>query len=90
MRTTKELLYLVKQTVQEERVQGICAAVNFLWTRDIILVEEYAVLNKFLQARLPEKKDYFYCWQPYEKEPRIRWLDEQILLLESYESEEKV
>jgi hypothetical protein len=84
MRTTKKLLYLVKQTVQEERVQGICSAVSFLWARDIILVEEYAALNKFLQARLPEKKDYFYCWEKYEKEPRIRWLDEQILLLESY------
>jgi hypothetical protein len=90
MRTTKELLYLVKQTVQEERVSGICVAVTLLWLEGTISNEEYCTTKDFLFFSLPERVFKMYCWEPYEKEPRIKWLDEQILLLESYESEEKV
>jgi hypothetical protein len=91
MRTTKELLYLVKQTVQEERVNGICSATTFLWLSDTISNEEYYELKSFLQTNLPPRAfKGAYCWKPYEKEPRIRWLDQQILLLESYGSDKKV
>jgi hypothetical protein len=90
MRTTKKLLYLVKQTVQEERVNGICSAVTLLWLSDTISNEEYYELKSFLRINLPPRVFNAFCWEPDEKEPRIRWLDEQILLLESYESEEKV
>jgi hypothetical protein len=84
MRTTKELLYLVKQTVQEERVGGICSAEIFLWRRGGISNEEHEHLKEFLYRNLPPRDNCRYCWEPDEKEPRIKWLDEQILLLESY------
>jgi hypothetical protein len=89
MRTTKELLHLVRQTVQEERINGICAASVMLAIREEILLPEYYKLSRFLQTNLPPRVFDAFCWPPGEKEPRLKWLDEQILLLESYEGEKK-
>jgi hypothetical protein len=90
MRTTKELLSLVKQTIQEKRVSGICAAITLLAYKETIPPEEHYKLNSFIKTTLPPRIFDEYCWKMYEKEPRIKWLDEQILLLESYGLEEKV
>jgi len=89
MRTTKELLHLVRQTVQEERVSGICTASVMLAIREEILLPEYYKLRGLLRTNLPPRVSDGFCWEQYEKEPRIKWLDEQILLLESYEGEKK-
>lgn len=84
MRTTKELLEVMLENI-DRLESGLCYYAAALARNDIISYSEYEHIIKYLDACLPERKyrgrylnslDYSF---PYgEKEPRIKWLKEQI------------
>jgi hypothetical protein len=88
MRTTKELLQLIRQEIEEHGCTGICSRVLILSMRGQISPAECNTIDSFLDMNLPQKIGF--CWLAGDKKPRLKWLDQQILLLESYEVEEKV
>jgi hypothetical protein len=83
----KELLIKLRDEVSRECDQGICTVLNQMEYDDKINLEEYSILKSYLRWNLPPKEFSPYCWPLGEKEPRIKWLNEQIA---KFEGEKKV
>ena len=84
MRTTKELLEVMLENITLLR-GGLCTYAWDLYTDwKYISFDEWRVLNDYLHYNLPERTFYFigdvprFSFPYGEKEPRIKWLKEQI------------
>jgi hypothetical protein len=60
------------------RPDGICIALSRLKEAEEIYLSDIF----FVTRLLPPRKSNPYCWRPGLKKPRIKWIDEQIKLLE--------
>jgi hypothetical protein len=40
--------------------------------------DEYEELAEYIHMNIPQTLDGAYSWEPYKKEPRLKWLNEQI------------
>ena len=63
-------------------IRGLCRLSENLFVTDVITEEEYGTILKYLDENLPTKQKNGYCWRMGSKTPRIKWLNEQIKLLE--------
>jgi hypothetical protein len=75
MRTEKELFELML-TRQDLFKTGICSWSFSLYIEGLITLNEYDLLRNYLE--LNSLKDGGYWWEPYEIEPRIEWIKQQI------------
>lgn len=84
MRTTKELLEVMLENI-DKLESGLCKLNSRLHDYKIFsLREAHEVYVHFAynlpakRHRLPDTRLIVYCWPCGEKEPRIKWLKEQI------------
>lgn len=97
MRTELELLILVRQHIKTYFRTGLCDVLSRLLDKDIINLEEYAILHRIITReiktgrlgkffRLPNyrtNEDYSgFFWPCREIKPRIKYLD---YLIEKYD-----
>lgn len=88
MRTTKELLEVMLENI-DSLESGLCILIHKLvFVTNDISFEEHVRLDEYLKENLPDKT-FSYEYDPPrfsfpwgEKEPRIKWLKEQIQLLD--------
>lgn len=82
MRTTKELLEVMLEVMLEKPNllnTGLCNLINALLDNDYLSLYEHEKISLFLEANLPRYRfNTVYCWPVGEKEPRIKWIKEQI------------
>ena len=85
MRTTKELLQVMLENI-DRLDMGLCKLSSVLYY-DLKLIDEaeFEIIDSYLIGNLPERKETgfipriaIYSWPKGEKEPRIKWLKEQI------------
>lgn len=98
MRTIQELLEtLLKNRNLFER--GLCKWVNNLYIKNIVTVDEYRILNKFINHNQPAKYislvDFMYremrwsnyYWKCSKISPRISWIKHHIKKLNKIEQQ---
>jgi hypothetical protein len=81
----KKLLIKLRDEVQRPTWShnGICATATSIWWKpNYVNNQEYRAVDEYLKNNLPQEKNAGYCWPPGEKEPRIKWLNEQIAKFE--------
>ena len=80
MRTTKELLVIMLENINNGRFQyGLCGLVDRLFNYNIIGGEEYNRLMTIIQENRPKSTyDGEWYWKPGIKKPRVNWLNTQI------------
>ncbi len=76
--------YVIEYTNEQEDMlySGLCIYVVQLETKGIISIHESAYLRSYIKSNMPlYPQNIKYGWMPYESEPRIKWIDEQIDIL---------
>lgn len=83
MRTEKELWELVLKYPDYIEL-GVCCCVRHLFfNMNEMEHEEYVILRKSLEINLPPKRHgSLYCWETFQLQPRIDWINERIKQLE--------
>ncbi len=78
MRTTKQLLEVMLENIDMLK-SGLCRlSHNLYYYTDKMSYNEMGNVQYYMSLFLPETKADGYCWPIGEKEPRIKWLKEQI------------
>ena len=79
LKTIKALLTLMLITLKEStyEINGLCELALHLYWQEKITIEEYNILNNYIEKYRPNKWCH-YSWASGKKEPRIEWLEEQI------------
>jgi hypothetical protein len=86
MRTTKELLEVIITKSDLLNVVGVCKLSKILQESGYMTRKELEKISDFLDENLPPYRyDVVYCWPVGEKEPRIKWIKEQIEKLTKHE-----
>jgi len=86
MRTTKELLQLTLDNIEHLRT-GLCGLIAYHLheNNNIISVDEWIMLDNYIESHRPRTKHYYtgsnYYWKMGSKSPRINWLKKQIKTL---------
>jgi hypothetical protein len=78
----KELLIKLRDEVSRECTHGICTVLNQMKDDFKINFEEYSILKSYLRWNLPPKEFSPFCWPKGKSKPRIKWLNEQIAIIE--------
>lgn len=90
MRTTKELLILLRHHCRPFMTQGcpgLCIIVAFACSQDLITEDESVSLKNYINTHRPKpfsrhysykQRRYSYYWEPGKVSPREKWLDAQI------------
>lgn len=82
MRTTKELLIILRDNIELSTINGLCFLNITLLYKNIITDAEHTIIHDYIYNNQPSKKSKlyggsdngFYYWPKGEKEPRLRWL----------------
>lgn len=80
-----DVLKKIKKEVVNPRIveawSGICLAMTWLRSYSQITGEQ----ERWVESKLPKQRYQAtgYCWEPGVKAPRIKWINEQIKLLEN-------
>jgi hypothetical protein len=82
MRTEKELWELVLKYQNLYRF-GLCRWVTDLHATDAITYAELEFLRGKIKSYMPQPTYSGYCWQPFNIEPRINWINERIKQIEN-------
>jgi len=83
----KELLIKLRKEVKRGGLPGLCLTLYHMQLEGKLDYHSYFCLGDYLKKNLPLKGFDGYCWPVYKKEPRIKWLNEQIA---KFEGEKKV
>ena len=86
MRTIVELLEFLKQEIIEEKecFNGMCCSIHILYLTNTIDCVEEKILEHYLEENSPIKKGTKdFWWLKGDKQPRLKWLDEQIQKLQN-------
>lgn len=76
-RTTKQLLIILRDYIIETpEITGMCQCINWLYYKNVITEREHRRIDKYF---FKFKHTMNYWFPPGEKEPRLKWLNEQIL-----------
>lgn len=89
MRTTKELLILLKDSkalFTEKKCPGLCMLAMVLFLHSVITKDEHIKLRSYIFYHRPERgkhyvkrREYYgYYWSRYEWSPREAWLKYRI------------
>ena len=78
-RDIHELLIVMRDNFDKYFVAGLCLLNNSLRSHDLYSYDEYLKVRYFICANRPNKESG-WSWPMGEKEPRKKWLDEQIKL----------
>lgn len=90
MRTTKELLELVKYRFiaarEGERLLGLCNVVEQLLAENMINSKEFQYLEYYIKKHRPVNirtlqggnSDGYFYWNRHKIKPRIKWLNKHI------------
>jgi hypothetical protein len=82
----KELLIKLRKEAERGGLPGLCITVYNMKQEGKLDNYSCFCLEDYLEKNLPSKDFEGYCWPGYKKEPRIKWLNEQIA---KFEGEEK-
>lgn len=74
MRTTKELLEVMLENIDKLK-EGLCLLSLDLRCADLITRDEDMIIMLYLENNIKSSR---FAWPVGEKEPRIKWLKEQI------------
>lgn len=84
MRKTGELLQLLLDNIGSMH-DGLCNLSYILYHNNTTTRDERCRISSFISGQNSYcTKSYPYLFEPYEKEPRIKWLNEQIKCLKSW------
>ena len=92
MRNIKELLEVLLSFYSKEEITwGLCKATSDIWSKKIISLYEYKLLEEYIDKhptflyRVGDNFKYLsnftpfpYYWETGEEEPRIKWLKKHI------------
>lgn len=95
-RTLIAVLHILLDTViKHQRKLGLCTYICVLLDTNVISEVEYDALRTLIRRNKPKwyssintiltkmfYQHYYTYWQPYYTKPRIKWIKNQILLLE--------
>jgi len=82
-RTIKELLQLTLDNI-DHLSTGLCSLIAYHLCENnrIITVDEWMILDDYIESNRPHNKHYYtgdnYYWKIGNKTPRINWLKKQI------------
>ncbi len=64
---------------------GICFWIKDIYFKDLISDKEYFKLSFYVTNNLPKRTfdEEMYCWPPCKIEPRIEWIEQQIVKLKN-------
>ena len=78
-RSIHELLIVMRDNFDEYYEWGLCVLANNLYAYDIYSYKELCILMRYINENRPNQ-ERGWSWTIGEKEPRKKWLDEQIKL----------
>ena len=95
MRTTKELLILLRDYIKDRDIiaSGLCQEIYEMFLDNEILSDEVRKLNNFIYKNRPRKGKHFdieyqnqvWYWKKMEVAPRLAWLND---LIDEFEFDE--
>ena len=83
-RPIKELLQIMVDNIElfeKKGCMGLCDLTNTLKYNQIISDAEESIIDKYVDTNAPKIPKSTYNWTPYELQPRLEWLNEQIAKL---------
>ncbi len=64
---------ILRKSVELEDHSGLC--INIEYSKEILTVEEQLYLRSVIEE---ERNGRSFIWEPYDKFPRMKWIDKQI------------
>jgi len=81
---TARLLMLLRNQIVEsygEHFTGMCYEITDMWAHNIMPYEEREILRDYLELNRPALSIGAYWFPAGEKQPRLDWIDKQLLKL---------